>query len=266
MLAKRIVPALLSVILSGTCAVPATAQDTGPVAFDVTESALTGTVSCNGDASTVITPVDASTTDVSGSNDAQASNLSAQACGLPLYTIMSADDSTSAQDTTSQDYGDGNSTLQDVSVLGGVLTFQSKTETEACNFISATQTIDCQGGTIFRGIVFAGKNISGTFTSPTTFEANSVSVQLPGYCTGAALFTGNLTVASTSVQTNGGTTTLRIDPISLKGTLICVGLPLVSMQVDLQDSFLEQIQALQALGARLNISAPVSILSRSGTI
>ena len=237
MRANLSVPTLLSVLLSGSLAAPAVAQNTGAAQFDVTESALTGTVLCNGGPATTITPVDASTTDVTGSNDAQASNLIAQACGLPLYSIASADDSTSAQDTSSQDDGDGNSSLQNVSLLGGLLTYQSKVEADACNASSA-QTVSCQDTTTVNNLAFAGQHITGTFTSPTTFQAVNVSVQLPGYCTGLALFTGSLTVAGTSVQSAGNTATVRMAPIALHGTLTCVGLPLESMQVALEDSSL----------------------------
>lgn len=63
----------------------------------------------------------------------------------------------------------------------------------------------------------------------------SVAVQVPGYCTGVALFTGRLTVAGSSTQTSGNRTVIRLSPIALEGTLTCIGLPLVSLAVDLDD-------------------------------
>lgn len=181
------VPTFISVLLSGALAAPAMSQGTGPVAFDATESALTGTVACNGCSSTPIASVDASTTDVTGGNNVAGSNQSATACGLPLYSIASANDSTSAQDTSSQDDGNGNGTLQTVSLLGGVVTYQNKTEAEACDEASVAGqavTAGCQAVATIHNLMFAGQHITGTFTSPATFQAIDVNVRIPGYCTG----------------------------------------------------------------------------------
>jgi hypothetical protein len=62
--------ALLTLGLTFGVVAPVSAQGTGPVAFDSTESALTGTDACNGGSAMRISAVDASTTDVTGSNDA----------------------------------------------------------------------------------------------------------------------------------------------------------------------------------------------------
>lgn len=62
-----------------------------------------------------------------------------------------------------------------------------------------------------------------------------MSVQIPGYCTGVALFTGTLTVAKTSTQTSGDTNEIQMAPVALAGTLTCVGLPLSTMTVSLTD-------------------------------
>jgi hypothetical protein len=212
---------------------PAAGQTTGPVAFDVTSSALTGTVSCNGGAAVTIAPVDASTTDVTGSNDNKASNLSSTACGLPLYSIGYVDDSSSAQDTSSQDEGDGNSTEQNVSLLGGVVTYTAKTETGGC--VDVGQTVNCQDTTTISNLYFAGQHIVGNFTQPRTFNATSLSVQVPGYCLGAALFTGSLTVAGSSASANGNAEAVSMAPLALEGTLTCVGLRLTSVKVALKD-------------------------------
>ncbi|MGN6322148.1 MAG: hypothetical protein ACTHNE_10530 [Dyella sp.] len=262
MRAIRFIPKLVSVVLGCVWVLPAAAQSTGPVQFDVTESALVGTVSCNGGQATAVTPVDASTTDVSGSNDAKASNLSAQACGLPLYMITSADDSTSAQDTTSEDDGDGDSTLQNVSLLGGLLTYQSKIETDACNAVSAS-AVTCQDTTSVQNLVFAGRHLTGTFTAPATFGATNASVQIPDYCTGLALFTGTLTVAGTSVQISGNTATVKMVPVALKGTLTCVGLPLDRMSVELKDESLVSIDDISVSNNILaNALTNVQIISQ----
>lgn len=235
---RLLVPTLLCVSLGSTLAMPAAAQTTELAQFDATESALAGTVACNGGAATPIAQVDASTTDVSGSNDDKASNLSATACALPLYSINSSDDSTSAQDTSSLDDDTGNGTAKTVSLLGGVLTYDSKVEADNCT--DTGQAVNCQDTTTIQNLVFGGQHITGQFTQPTTFNAVDLSVQLPGYCTGLALFTGSLTVAGSSLSTNGDNTTVDMNPIALKGTLTCVGLPLASIQVDLQDAYVSK--------------------------
>lgn len=223
-------PTLFSLLIAATLAEPIAAQTTGPVTFDSTESALTGTVACNGGTATPISSVDASTTDTAGSNDAVATNLAATACGLPLYTIASANDASSASDTPTQDDGAGTSAVSQMSLLGGVLSYDAKTESANCN------TTTCSDTTTIQNLYFAGRHITGTYTQPTTFNAVSVAVQMPGYCTGAALFTGQLTVASSSEQTSGNVREVQLSPVALQGTLSCLGVPLTTMTVSLQDT------------------------------
>jgi hypothetical protein len=255
------VPTLLSVLLASMLAPPASSQTTGADTFDVTESAATGTYSCNGGATTAIPSADASTTDVSGNNDDQASNISAQGCGATLYSIASANDSTSASDTSSEDDGDGASTLTTVSLLDGVLTFNSKSETDSCS--DSDQQLSCQGSATIQNVVFAGQQITGTFTSPTTFNAVDASVQFSSFCNGAALFTGTLTVAGTSTQADGSGTEVTMAPIALSGTLTCIGLPLQTMTVDIKDMYVA-IQAVLSLepkaldGVKTNASPRLS--------
>ena len=215
---------------------PARAQSAGPVPFDSTESALVGTYACDGGATVTISPVDASTTDIAGSNDATASNLSADACGLPLYAIASADDASDASDTASLDDGGGSSTLSQVSLLGGIVTYTSKSESDSCT-ADADSDVTCSGSTSFQGLTFGGQAIRGSFTQPTTFNATSLQVSLPGYCTGLAIFTGQLIVADYRIQQSGDFTDLESSPIHLTGTLSCVGLPLSSVAVDLKDDW-----------------------------
>ena len=200
-------------------------------------SSMTGTVACNGGAPTPIAAVDASTTVGTGSNNAVATNFSASACGLPLVNIASANDASSASDTPTQDEGAGSSSLDQVSFLGGVVTYTAKTETDNCN-ANTPEEIICNSTATVQNLIFAGQQITGTFTQPTTFNAVSVSVQLPpGYCTGVGLFTGQLTVAGgSSTQTSGNTTEIQMAPVALAGTLTCVGLPLASMDVKIQDA------------------------------
>lgn len=248
-------PTLLAVMLSGVFAMPAAAQTTGPVQFDETESALTGTVACNGGAATPIASVVASTTDISGSNDNNASNVSGTACGLPLYSIGSADDSTSAQDTPSQDDAMGNSVVNTVSLLGGVLKYDAKNEADYCAV--AGQAVNCQDTTTIQNLVFGGQRITGQFSQATIFNAVNLSVQVPGFCTGLALFTGTLTVAGTSTNTQNGSATVNIAPIALKGTLTCVGLPLASMQVDVQDYSYYDISGLPAAATISSVDTAV---------
>ena len=228
-----LVSVLLSTVLGSTIALPAFGQTVPPDQFDETESALAGTVACNGGPATSIAQVDASTNDVSGSNDDKASNLSATACSLPLYVIGTADDSSSAQDTSGQDDDTGNSTVNSVSLLGGLVTYAAKTEADGC--ADTGQALSCEDTTSIQNLVFAGRHITGQFTQATTFNAVNVTVQIPGYCTGVALFTGTLTVAASSTGVSGDVRTVDMDPLTLNGTLTCLGLPLASMQVNLQD-------------------------------
>ena len=231
------IPALVSVLLSGMLAAPAMGQATGPVSFDVTEGALRGEVSCNGIADTPVASVDASETDGTGGSDSQASGLSEKACGgLPLYSIGSVNDSTSAEDTTSSDDGDGNSTVQTFNLLGGLVTYVSKTETDSCSIASGQTTISCQGQATVQAFYFAGQQITGTFSSPTTFHVNDASVSIPT-CADGASFTGDLTVDDSSEVINGTTTTLSLMPVHLSGTLTCVASTTTTMKIDLRDYY-----------------------------
>ena len=229
---------LLTLGLTFGAVAPVSAQSTGPVSFTSTESALTGTYACNGGPAMPIPPVAASTTVGTGSNEVQVSNLTASACGLPLYDIASANEASSASDTSAQDEGAGTSTVLQMSLLSGVVTYDKKSETDNCTATTTTQgevTVNCTDTTTVQNLYFAGQHITGTFTQPTTFNAVSVSVQIPGYCTGVALFTGQLTVAGSSTKTSGNTTEIQMAPVALAGTLTCVGLPLSAMTVSLLD-------------------------------
>lgn len=241
---RLVAPAALALV-SVTVAPSAWAQTTGSVAFTPTESALVGTVACNGGPPTAIAPVDASTTNTTGSNDNQASNLSGQACGLPLYTITSTDSATTASDVTSQDDGDGTSTIQQMSLLGGVLTYKSKTESGGCN--SSGTSVACSGNAQFGNLVFGGQTITGTYSQPTTFQVTNVSVTVPGTCTGVALFTGTLTLAGTSRSQQGNKGTVSLTPLALNGTLTCIGLPLTSVTVALKDNLDDDLSDFSAL-------------------
>lgn len=241
----RFVVSMTFAMVFVTAASSVCAQTSGSVAFTPTESALVGTVACNGGTATAISPVDASTTNTTGSNDNQASNLSGSACGLPLYTITSSDSATSASDTTSLDDGDGTSTIRQMSLLGGVLTYQSKAETSGCS--STTTSATCSGNAQFTNLVFAGQTITGTYYQPTTFQATNVSVTVPGTCTGVALFTGTLTLAATSQSQQGNKGTVSLTPLALNGTLTCIGLPLTSMTVALKDNLDDDLADFSAL-------------------
>ena len=153
--------ALLTLGLTFGAVAPVSAQSTGPVSFNSTESALTGTYACNGGAATPIPPVAASTTDGTGSNDVQASNLTASACGLPLYDIASANDASSASDTPTQDDGAGTSAVSQMSLLGGVLTYLTKTESDGCN-ANTPRVVYCSDTTTVENLYFAGQHITGT--------------------------------------------------------------------------------------------------------
>lgn len=251
MRSEMFVPTLLATLLAGLATGSIRAQGgAGPVSFNVTESALSGTVACNGGQPTPIVPVDASTSNANGGlNDVTASNLSSNACGLPLYSIQSADDASYTADTGNSDVGNGGNGIATYSLLGGLLTYQAKTEYDLCAASSSgnTATINCQDNAQIQNLVFAGEPITGTFTQPKTFNAVNVQVQIPGYCTGIALFTGSLTVNSVSQQQSGNSATATIAPIALNGTLTCIGLPLTSMTVNLQDPTEVRSAAMLAL-------------------
>jgi len=272
---KMFVPTLLSTVLASLATGAIHAQGTGPVALDATNSAINGTVACDGGQPTAITPVDASASDVNGGlNDVTATNLSATACGLPLYSIQSAQDVAYTSDTGSSDVGNGGSGIQQMNVLGGLLTYQAKVEYDLCGASASgnTAAINCQDNTQIQNLVFNGQPITGTFTQPTTFNAIDAQVTLPGYCTGLALFTGSLTIDSGSQQQSGNTGTITSAPVALKGTLTCIGLPLTSITVNLQDVTITQyglisgligvlsVNTFTALGSSLNATfQPVNV-------
>ncbi|HTV85903.1 MAG TPA: hypothetical protein VME63_10865 [Dyella sp.] len=248
MRSKMFVPTLCVTLLAGLSAGSVLALNLLPVAFDVTESALSGTVACNGGQAQPIEAVDASISDDNGGlNDVSASSLSADACRLPLYTIQTAQDASYSADTDSSDVGNGGNGVEQVSLLGGILTYEAKTEYDLCAATASgeTDTIHCQDATQIQNLVFAGEPITGTFTQTTTFDAVDAQVQLsPRYCTGVALFTGSLTVNAVSQQQSGSIGSISMAPIALQGTLSCVGLPLGSMTVNLQDTDIIQYQLL----------------------
>jgi len=210
------------------------AQTTAPISFNGSESALKGTVSCNGGPPTAISSVEMSETDVSGSNEVQGSNLSGSACGLPLYSFGSTDDKTSASDTSSLDDSEGTSSITNACLLGGVVCFGTKSETDSCA-ADASGNVSCHGTSIGNNLYFAGKHITGTFTQPTTFHTTNLQVSIGGACTGIALFNGDLTLASSSTTTIGNQSVAIIAPVTLNGTLSCIGLPLTTETVALQD-------------------------------
>ncbi|RDS81227.1 hypothetical protein DWU98_11880 [Dyella monticola] len=265
---KMFVPTLLSTLLASLTTGAIHAQGTGPVAFDATNSALTGTVACNGGQPTAITPVDASTSDLNGGlSDVTATYLSATDCGLPLYSIESAQDAAYTSDTGSSDVGNGGDGIQQVSLLGGLLTYQAKVEYDLCGASASgnTATINCQDSTQIQNLVFAGQPITGTYTQPTTFNAIAAQVTIPSYCTGLALFTGSLTVDSTSQQQSGDTGTITSAPVALSGTLTCVGLPLTSMTVSLQDGDLIEYALLSGFVGLATLNATVTLAANLST-
>jgi hypothetical protein len=234
---KRVVITLLPLLVGSMLAWPAMGQSTGPVDFDSTEAALAGSYACNGGNTIQFAPVDASTTGVSGLNANQGANLSGTTCGLPLYSIQSASDSTSAQDSPTQDDGAGNGAVQNVSLLGGVVTYQSLSEGDSCGTTDGV-TITCSDTTTITNLKVGGQSVTGTFTSPATYNLVDVGVLDPG-CLGAETFTGMVTIASASslVSPGGQSATATMAPVRVDGTLTCLGLPLVSEQVHLQDVY-----------------------------
>jgi hypothetical protein len=232
---KRFVITLLPLLVGSMLAWPAMGQSTGLVVFDSSEDALYGTSACNGIGNSPITLVQ-SDTDGSGNNANQASNVSATACGgQSLFSAQSASESTSAQDLVAQDDGAGSSQEQNVSLLGGLVSYASKSESDNCSTPDGIN-ISCSDATSLSDLYFNGQRITGTYDSPTTFQAVNVKVEVVG-CTGVDLFTGQLTVGGSTVQlsSDGQSGTVQMIPLELQGTLNCLGIPLGSMTVDLKD-------------------------------
>lgn len=241
---KWFVSMFMSVVLSGALAGSAMGQGTGPMAFDVTSSALAWSAACNDGPDTPFSLVDPSATDVSGSNSNQGSDFSADACGFTLYHLLSADSTTDASDTPTRDAAGGSSMWQGLNLLGDVLTADSKAETDKCAATSA-QSISCRDITTFANVSFAGHHIEGDFTTAQTFYTSQFAVNISGACDGPAEFTGSLTVGDMSVQNNGNSETISFSPLSVSGTLTCIGLPSKTMNVQFKDYEYWNVQALK---------------------
>lgn len=94
----------------------------GPDSFISTTTALTGSVTCSNGAVTPLS-VDPSTTNDSGSNESTAGATTVTACGQTIYQASSIDDKSHADDTAVLDDGGGETDAQNVSILGGLVTF-----------------------------------------------------------------------------------------------------------------------------------------------
>ncbi len=238
-------------LIAALFSLPVHAQTSGVVEFTVTESALSGTVACNGGAAAPISPVSGSVATGTYTNVIYADNISGQTCALPLYSIASVENIATADeglDKGSTNSGSGTGNLQTVSLLGGALTYDSKSETNGCSVSDVviqpsgtTYAVPCQGSAQISNLWFGGKHITGTFTQPTTFQANNLSISVPAHTCGAlasvALFNGSLTVAGTSQsQTSSSNQTVTFAPLAVSGTLTCIGvLGGGSIKVALQD-------------------------------
>jgi hypothetical protein len=73
------------------------------------------------------------------------------------------------------------------------------------------------------------------------------------------LFTGSLAVDSVSQQQSGNSGTVTIAPISLTGTLSCIGLPLGSVEVNLQDASGVEYGLASSLSALFNMSLSAAL-------
>jgi hypothetical protein len=233
----RVTANTLALVIACSFAASAFAQ-TSPQINDE-ESALEGSFSCNGGVETSV-QVDEASTSNSVNNDVQASNQKTQDCGDPLISIGSVNDDASIKQGTNESTDAGAGNESNVIVLGGVLSYDTKSENDTCDLNEATNNISCNGSATFTNGSFAGQSIPhGTYTQPTQLNAVDFSVSLSGVCT-LALFTGTLTIAPQPVASTTSTgTTVTMGPYELKGTLVCIlGSTLLSSEtVDLKDQW-----------------------------
>ena len=200
--------------------------------FTANEAGLVGTTACNGGSATAITPLAESTTVNTGSNSDQGYNLVSTACGMQLASIQQASNATDASDTASLDDGVTSGSLTKVSMLGGLLSFDSKSENSACT-ANASAAISCQATSTGKNLYFNGQHITGTFTQATKFSALGIQVTLGSACP-VALVSATLTLDSSSASTVGNHFDAAFASIDLQGTATCV-LSLQTMKFDLQD-------------------------------
>jgi len=94
----------------------------GPMSFSSEADSIQGTYQCPGGSTQTISVADQANTSDSGTDDVSNPSESFSACGKSLYSFTSVDDSTSASDDATSDFGEGIATTGVGSLLGSLVT------------------------------------------------------------------------------------------------------------------------------------------------
>lgn len=216
-------------------AASASAQS-GPDSFTMTTSALAGTVTCSNGTVTPIS-VDPSTTTDSGSNESIAGATSLTACGQSIYQASSIDDKSHADDTAALDDASGETDAQNVSILGGLVTFSSEQAPATCQTTDSAGDVVCGGDGHFSHLAINGSAVAaGDYAPGSSFQIVNAQVVAPD-CVGVSLFTGQLTMLDSQTANNDtASPESEGEWLHLTGQATCVGLPLgATTHYDLRD-------------------------------
>jgi hypothetical protein len=238
MLHEKIVISFIAATVASAMTFPSSAA-VGDVHFKSDAYAIQGWFKCNGGAPSSLGDIDLASVDTTGDNIAIASNLALRACpgllnpqGMPIYSIASAEDEAIATYTMLEDSGEAISDLDQVALLGGVVTYLKKTEDDKC---TETATITCVGTTSIEGLMLGGSHITGTFDRKTVFPAVGISVPASACgLLGLAIFNGEM-ILNDAVNSEEEHV-VRFAPITLNGKLSCVGTGLGRVDVHLTDA------------------------------
>ncbi|KLD64594.1 hypothetical protein [Dyella japonica] len=213
---------------------PASAQ-AGPDTFTVTTTALTESVTCPNGSITPLSEDPSSTVD-SGSNDSVAGSTTVTACGQIIYQASQIDDRSSASDIVSLDDATGETDAQNVSLLGGLVTFDSEQAPGTCQSNDAQGDFSCSGTGTFTHLAINGSRVAtGTYAAGTTFNIINAQILAPN-CTRVALFNGKLVLADSQIAGNDtNSPVVEGEWLHLTGNAICLGLPLGTTKYDLHD-------------------------------
>ena len=178
-----------------------------------------------------VTPiaVDPSTTIDSGSNDSSVGATAVTACGQTIYQASSIDDKTHADDSVALDDAFSETDAQNVSILGGLVTFAQEQAPATCQDNPGLGEVTCGGEGKFKSLAINGSPVAlGTYLPGTTFQIVNAQVLTPG-CIGASLFTGKVVLLDSKITDNGTDDVEAAGEwIHLTGQAVCLGLPLGS--------------------------------------
>jgi hypothetical protein len=230
------------------------AAQAGPIEFSATAAALTGTVTCPDGTVTTLTPVDPSTTSISGSNEAKLTSATVSACGKTIYGATNIDDKTDASDTTTLDDADGQNIASNVKFLGSLVTAATENAPANCT-AQGSANVHCHGTGRFTNVAIGGSPIaSGVYAGGTTFNIVKAQILSPT-CSGVELFTGKLVLADSTI-TNNHTThpSAEVDWLHITGQSLCVLTGAVT-KYDLRDAVDFQINII-LLTATFSLEVP----------